>query len=203
MRDGRLYLVAPGGLDAGVLGAVIEAGVDVVQLRMKEALADEILLEAERYREVCSERDVPFVVNDRPDIALAAHADGVHLGQEDVPPTVARDILGPRAIIGRSTHSTADIDRGIDEHGRGVCDYIAVGPVFATPTAPHRAAVGLGLLRYAAERVRFPWFAIGGIDPANVADVVVAGGTRIVVVRAITLADDPAAAAKELRAALP
>lgn len=200
---GRLYLVAPGGLDTGVLGAVIEAGVDVVQLRMKEALADEILLQAERYREVCSSGDVPFIVNDRPDLALAAHADGVHLGQEDLPPIVARDILGPKALIGRSTHSPDDIRRGIDEHGRGACDYIAVGPVYATPTAPHRAAVGLDLVRYAAEHVAFPWFAIGGIDTSNVADVVRAGATRVVVVRAITLAPDPAAAAKELRASLP
>lgn len=202
MPDARLYLVTAGGMSSEVLGAVIEAGVDVVQLRMKEALAAEILWEGERYKEVCDERGVPFIVNDRPDIALALYAHGVHLGQDDLPPIVARDILGPHAIIGRSTHSREDIERAVDEHTRGVCDYIAVGPVHPTPTAPGRPPVGYELVRYAAERVTFPWFAIGGLDASNVADVVAAGARRIVVVRAIALADDPAAAAKELKEAL-
>src|SRR5439155_3178606 len=120
--------------DAKTLGAVIDAGVGVVQLRMKDTDAAEILRAGERFTAVCARRGVPLIVNDRPDIALALEADGVHLGQDDVPPVVARSILGPRAIIGRSTHSTDDVDRAVAEHGDRLCDYIAVGPVHETPT---------------------------------------------------------------------
>jgi thiamine-phosphate pyrophosphorylase len=141
-------------------------------------------------------------VNDRPDIALALEAEGVHLGQDDVPPMIARSILGPVAIIGRSTHSVEDIDRAMTEHAAGLCDYIAVGPVHETPTKSGRRAVGYDLLRYAAGRVPFPWFAIGGIDPTNVADVLEAGAGRIVVVRAIAESADPVATAKQLAEAL-
>lgn len=198
----RLYLVAPGGFPSEVLEAVIDAGVDVVQLRMKEAEAGEILREGERFKEVCKSRSVPFIVNDRPDIALALRADGVHLGQDDLPPAFARDILGPQAIVGRSTHSPTDIARALAEHADGSCDYIAVGPVHETPTAPGRPAVGYDLVRYAAENLTFPWFAIGAIDTTNVVEAVAAGARRIVVVRAITQAPDPATAAKELKEAL-
>ncbi len=201
--DGRLYVCFPGEFPVDVLGSVIEAGVDVVQLRMKDAEAKEIIEIADQFAHVCRDLDVPFIVNDRPDIAFAIAADGVHLGQDDLAPPAAREICGPGAIIGRSTHSTSDIERAIAEHAGGCADYIAVGPVNETPTKPGRPAVGLELVEHAVATVDFPWFAIGGIDTTNVDDVVKAGATRIVVVRAITEADDPVDAAKRLRGALP
>jgi thiamine-phosphate pyrophosphorylase len=203
LSDRRLYVCFPGEFPVDVLGSVIEAGVDVVQLRMKDAEAAEIIEIADQMQHVCRDLDVPFIVNDRPDIAVALQADGVHLGQDDLPPGIAREIVGAGTIIGRSTHSTDDIARGVAEHAQGCADYIAVGPINATPTKPGRPGVGLGLIEHAAATVDFPWFAIGGIDTANVADVVKAGATRIVVVRAITEADDPVDAAKRLRDRLP
>ena len=202
LERARLYLVAPGEFPVDVLASVIEAGVDIVQLRMKDAEASEILEVGDAWMRVCASAGVPLIVNDRPDIALALGADGVHLGQDDLPPAVARTILGPDAIIGRSTHSIDDIDRAVAEHAAGLCDYIAVGPVHETPTKPGRASTGYELLAYAARTVSFPWFAIGGIDLSNVEDVMAAGAGRIVVVRAITQAPDPVQAAKELAAAL-
>lgn len=202
LADATLYLVAPGQFPSDVLESVIEAGVDIVQLRMKEDDASHVITQAARFDAACSPRGVPLVINDRPDIAVAVDADGVHLGQDDLPPTVARTILGPRAIIGRSTHTHDDVDRALDEHDAGLCDYVAVGPVYETPTKPGRPGVGLDLVRYAAERVSFPWFAIGGIDESNIGDVKQAGARRVVVVRAITLVPDPAAAAARLARAL-
>jgi thiamine-phosphate pyrophosphorylase len=201
--SGRLYVCFPGEFPVDLLDSVIEAGVDVVQLRMKDAEANEIIEIADQFQHVCRDYGVPFIVNDRPDIAYALRADGVHLGQDDLPPGVAREILGRDAIIGRSTHSIDDIDRAIAEQAQGCADYIAVGPINETPTKPGRPAVGLALIEHAAATVSFPWFAIGGIDQTNVDDVVKAGATRIVVVRAITEADDPVDAAKRLRDSLP
>lgn len=199
----KLYLVAAGELPTDVLQSVIEAGVDVVQLRMKDAEAAEVIEIGDQFRGVCEAAGVPFVVNDRPDIALALGADGVHLGQDDLPPGVAREIVGPEVVIGRSTHSTADIDRAREEHTKGLADYIAVGPVYETPTKPGRPSVGPELLREAAGRVSFPWFAIGGINSMNVGGLVDVGARRVVVVRAITESADPIRAVVELRAALP
>jgi len=200
----RLYLCAPGEFPVDLLDTVIAAGVDIVQLRMKDAEAAEVIEIGERWMGVCEDRRVPLVVNDRPDIALALAADGVHLGQDDLPPIVARQILGPDAIIGRSTHSESDIELALKEHAGGLADYIAVGPVHATPTKLGRPGVGVGLVAHAARVVPgdLPWFAIGGIDPANVDDVTGAGASRIVVVRAITEADDPVSAVAALRAGL-
>jgi thiamine-phosphate pyrophosphorylase len=202
LEDARLYLVAPGEFPTDVLGAVIAAGVDIVQLRMKDADVSEILEIGEQWMGVCEDSGVPLVINDRPDIALALGADGVHLGQDDLPPFVAREIVGPDMLIGRSTHSTSDIARAVHEHEDGLADYIAVGPIWETPTGPGKPGTGLGLVRHAASAVRFPWFGIGAIDTSSVGDVVAAGATRIVVVRAITLADDPLAAVGALRGAL-
>jgi thiamine-phosphate pyrophosphorylase len=199
----RLYLVAPGEFPVDVLEVVIEAGVDVVQLRMKDADAAEVMQIGEQWMGLCENRGVPFIINDRPDVALALAADGVHLGQDDLPPVVARDILGPQAIIGRSTHSPADVDLALREHADGLADYIAVGPVHSTPTKEGRPGTGLGLIAHAAATVKLPWFAIGGLDPSNVGDVVRAGASRIVVVRAITLAADPVSAVESLRSSLP
>lgn len=202
-EQAKLYLVAAGELPTDLLQSVIESGVDVVQLRMKEGEAAEIIEIGDQFRGVCEAAGVPFVVNDRSDIALALGADGVHLGQDDLPPAVAREIVGPDVFIGRSTHSTADIDRALEEHGAGLADYIAVGPVYETPTKPGRAAVGPELLREAAARVTFPWFAIGGINPMNLGGLVEMGTRRVVVVRAITESADPIRAVVELRNALP
>lgn len=189
----RLYLITPARPDLeSFLEAAVRGGVDIVQVREKE-LADGLLLaELERAREVTRRLGVPLVVNDRPDLALLAGADFVHVGQEDVPVEQARRFgIG----VGLSTHAREEIDAAAS-------DYIAVGPVFETPTKAGRPAVGLELVRYAAARARLPWFAIGGIDAANVAEVVAAGARRVAVVRAIGDAADPERAARELLRAL-
>jgi thiamine-phosphate pyrophosphorylase len=191
----RLYLVTNGGRNdlPDFLEAVLEAGVDAVQIREKTAEAGEVIRRGEAFREACERHGALFIVNDRPDVAVALHADGVHLGQDDLPPGAARDILGPDGIIGLSTHSEEQLDAVPDD-----CDYVCVGPVWETPTKPGRPAVGLDLVRYAAERERRPWFAIGGIDSENLSDVVGAGARRIVVVRAITEASRPPDAVRTL-----
>ncbi|MGH2758798.1 MAG: thiamine phosphate synthase [Actinomycetota bacterium] len=198
----KLYLVAPGELPVDVVRSVIEAGVDLVQLRMKEADAAEVIEIGDQFRAACEEAKVLFVVNDRPDIALALGADGVHLGQDDLPPDVARDIVGPDVVIGRSTHSTANLQLARTEYDAGCADYIAVGPVYETPTAPGKRAVGPELVTEAAESITFPWFAIGGINSRNIGGILDAGAHRIVVVRAITESADPIRAVAELRRAL-
>jgi thiamine-phosphate pyrophosphorylase len=200
----RLYLVAPARLAAGRLAELVDelaaAGVDLIQLREKDADAAELLRVGEPVVAACRAAGIPFVVNDRPDVALALGADGVHLGQDDVPPWVARRVM-PRGLVGRSTHSAEQIDAEV--RAREPPDYIAVGPVHRTPTKPGRPAVGLELVRHAAATVTsVPWFAIGGIDHGTLPNVVEAGARRVVVVRAITEARDPAAAARSLRAVL-
>jgi thiamine-phosphate pyrophosphorylase len=198
----RLYLVTDG-RDGGqelrtFLDAVLGAGVDVIQLREKELEAGPILERAEIFREACDRHGVPFIVNDRADLTFAAGADGVHLGQDDLPVGAARHLLGRNVIIGRSTHDPDQLRRAVLED----VDYIAVGPVHETPTKPGRPAAGIELVRLAAAEVTKPWFAIGGIDASNIAAVRGAGARRIVVVRAVTTAPDPAAAVGALRAAL-
>jgi thiamine-phosphate pyrophosphorylase len=191
--DARLYLITGARPDLeSFLEAAVRGGVDLVQLREK-ALADgELLPVLEEARSITRRLGVPLVVNDRPDLAVLVGADYVHLGQDDLPAAAARRFGIP---VGLSTHSPAELDRA-------EADYVGVGPVHATPTKEGRPAVGLELVRYAAEHARVPWFAIGGIDAGNVADVVAAGATRVAVVRAIGDADDPERAAAELRAAL-
>ena len=190
-------------LAAGPLSELVpdlaDAGVDLVQLRDKQREASDILRAGEPIAAACHAAGVPFIVNDRPDVALALDADGVHLGQDDLPADVARRILGER-IVGRSTHSRAQIDA--ETTLADPPSYIAVGPLYPTPTKEGRLGVGLDLVRYAAGRVPFPWFAIGGLDAATLPGAVAAGARRAVVVRAITEAPDPVAAAAELRAAL-
>ena len=202
LDEARLYLVAPARLAAGELAALVPelaaAGVDVVQLREKELEAGDLLRLGEPIAEACRASGVPFVVNDRPDVALALGADGVHLGQNDLPVAVARRIL-PDALIGLSTHSPTEAEAAT----RAGVDYFAVGPVYETPTKPGRPAAGLELVAQVASLpTELPWFAIGGIDLSTVGEVLAAGATRIVVVRAITEAADPAAAAAALRRAL-
>jgi thiamine-phosphate pyrophosphorylase len=203
LERSKLYLVAPGEFPVDLLQSTIEAGVDMVKLRMKDAEAAEVLEIGGHFRSVCEPSGVPLIVNDRPDVALALGADGVHLGQEDLPPSIAREILGPDVLIGRSTHSTEDIEHVRSEHAEGFADYIAVGPVYETPTKPGRPAVGLDLLKEASAGVTFPWFAIGGINTTNIAGVVEVGVRRVVVVRAITESADPLGAVEALRRSLP
>ncbi len=199
LRDARLYLVTGDRPDLDAfLGSVLEAGVDIVQLREKQMDARSILALAVRFRAACDRHGALFILNDRADLALAAGADGVHLGQDDLPPALARRILGDGAIIGRSTHTPDQMRAALDEP----VDYVAVGPVFETPTKPGRPAAGFDVLRLAAKECGKPWFAIGGLDPGTVGQAVDAGATRIAVVRAIERADDPAEAVRRLRAAL-
>lgn len=199
LEDARLYLVAGAELEAGPLvdlvGDLVDAGVDLIQLREKEMEAGDILRAGAPIAEACRAAGVDFVVNDRPDIALALGA-GVHVGQNDVPVDVARAMI-PGRIVGLSTHSEDEVD-GALALGDGI-DYFASGPVFETPTKLGRPPVGLGLISYAAARANRPWFAIGGINESNLAEVMGAGARRVVVVRAITEARDPVAAAARLR----
>jgi thiamine-phosphate pyrophosphorylase len=202
LQTARLYLVTPGDPPAGPLDEflprVLEAGVDIVQLRDKHLEARPLLELATVVRRRTREFGALFFVNDRVDLAIAAEADGVHVGQQDLSPAEARRQMGPEALVGLSTHAPGEILAAASSEA----DYIAVGPVHATPTKPGRAAVGTELVRFAAERAAQPFFAIGGIDVGNVAAVLEAGATRIAVVRALTEAEDPGAAARRLSEAL-
>jgi thiamine-phosphate pyrophosphorylase len=198
IAEARLYLVCDARPRA-FLDAALRGGVDVIQLRDK-SLADDALLEAAReFRAAADAHGALFVLNDRPELVAACGADGVHVGQDDMAPAAARALVGPDAIVGRSTHALAQADAADADPD---VDYLAVGPVHATPTKPGRPAAGLDYVEYAAHRVQRPWFAIGGLDAGNVHEVLERGATRIVVVRAIAHAEDPEAAARELRAAL-
>jgi thiamine-phosphate pyrophosphorylase len=202
LSHARLYLVCGEASDE-FLRAALRGGVDIVQLRMKASSDAEIVTVARRFARACAAHDVLFILNDRPDLVAAAGADGVHVGQDDTPTAQARTIVGPERLVGLSTHSPAQIDaaaRG-DGCGSGV-DYIGVGPVHETPTKPGRPAVGLELVRYAAGHAAVPFFAIGGIDPGNLAGVRAAGARRVAIVRALTEAADPERAARELRTQL-
>jgi thiamine-phosphate pyrophosphorylase len=199
----RLYVVtdarqSPAQVEA-VVAAACQGGADVVQLRRKDDAGLETLRLAERCRRLTAEAGVLFVVNDRVDVAMAADADGVHLGQDDLPVAVARR-LWPGRLVGRSTHS---LEQAVAAVAEGA-DYVGVGPVYATPTKPGRAAVGLSLVAAVAASalVRVPWFAIGGIDADCVGGVVAAGARRVAVVRAVCEAGDVAAAVRSLRAAV-
>jgi thiamine-phosphate pyrophosphorylase len=200
LQRAALYLVCatrPGGRALGdVLAAALEGGVDVVQLRDKHATDEELLAAAAIARRRCDAAGALLILNDRPDLVAAAGADGCHVGQDDMDVAAARALAGAQALVGRSTHTPADIAAA------GDADYIGVGPVYATPTKPGRPAVGLELVRHAAEHAPVPFFAIGGIDAANAGAVVAAGARRIAVVRAIADAADPRSAAAGLRAAL-
>ena len=198
LAQARLYFVTDAGTGEHVLGEALAGGVDVLQLREKDATDDEILAAAATFRALCSEHGALFVLNDRPDLALAAGADGVHVGQEDEPVAAVRERVGPDLLIGLSTHSDEQLAAGLETDA----DYVCVGPVYATPTKPDYPAVGLDLVRRAAETVTRPWFAIGGIDGTNVTEVAAAGARRVVVVRAIRDAPDARAAAAGLRAAV-
>jgi thiamine-phosphate pyrophosphorylase len=195
----RLYLCTPDRPDLGqFLEACISGGVDVVQLRDKLLEARPLLQRARLAALVCRDLGVPFILNDRPDLALEAGADGVHVGQEDAPPSLARRILGAGAIVGYSTHSSEQLD----DARREPVDYVSAGPVVPTPTKPGRPGTGLDYLGYAASHARRPWFVTGGVTPETVPGMAAAGARRFVVVRWLTQAPDARAAAVALRQAI-
>lgn len=205
LERARLYVVTGARQDEGdlpaFLAAVLEAGADIIQLREKDAEAGDILRWSEVFRAAADRHDALFVVNDRADLAVASGADGVHLGQNDLSPSWARQLVGADAIIGLSTHSAAEFDAGDPE-----ADYLCVGPLYATPTKPGRPATGLDVVTHAATRSRNgverrPWFAIGGIDGRSLPGVIAAGAERIVVVRAAA-GPDPKASVGILLAGL-
>ncbi len=202
----RLYLVCPPLFDAGSTGggserlpellrAAAAGGVEVVQLREKELPDEELVSVAHAARALCERLGMLFVVNDRPGVASEAGADGVHVGQDDMPVADVRELVGEDMLIGLSTHTPAEVDAADPE----LVDYIGVGPVHATPTKPGRPAVGLELVRHACEHARVPFFAIGGLDAGNLGEVLQAGASRVCVLRAVSDAADPEAAARVLR----
>jgi thiamine-phosphate pyrophosphorylase len=197
LADARLYLCTGSrsrqGDLASFLDAVLSNGVDIVQLREKGLEAREELRLLEIFATAAQRHGKLFAVNDRADVALAAAAPVLHLGQDDLPVADARRVVGDEVVIGRSTHSVAQADAAEVESG---VDYFCTGPTWTTPTKPGRPAAGLGLLAHAAASAVRPWFAIGGIESlARLDDVLAAGARRVVVVRAITEAEDPGAAA--------
>ncbi|HVX20171.1 MAG TPA: thiamine phosphate synthase [Acidimicrobiales bacterium] len=195
----RLYLCTPDRPDLErFVDACLTGGVDVVQLRDKHLDARPLLDRARLLRRVCADHDAPFVLNDRPDLALEAGADGVHVGQDDAPPSLARRILGPTAIVGLSTHSPADLKGALDEP----VDYLSAGPVVATPTKPGRPGTGIDYAAEATARSPRPVFVTGGVTPDTVPGLAAAGIRHFVVVRWLTDADDPEAAARALRQAI-
>jgi thiamine-phosphate pyrophosphorylase len=228
----RLYLVCGARVDDGdlpdLLRAAVAGGVEVVQLREKHLGDEELVAVADAARALCERLGALFIVNDRPWAALEAGADGVHVGQDDLPVAEVRELVGPDMLVGLSTHTPGQIDKAVrlgrsgetvlDSPTRSTThsvaamnaagdlpqgpDYIGVGPVHTTPTKPGRAAVGLELVRYAAAHAQIPFFAIGGIEAGNASFAIEAGARRVAVVRAIAEAEAPGRAAHVLRALL-
>ena len=190
----KLYLVLAAG-DTRVLEPALRGGVDVVQLRDKELGDDELIAAAEPFRKACKRHRALFILNDRPDLVAVCGADGVHVGRSDASVEEARALVGPERLVGLSVSTFEELQ---DVAG---ADYVGV-TAFATPTKEDAVAGGLELIRDAAAALTVPWVAIGGIDLGNVAEVVAAGAPGVAVVRAIRDAEDPEAAARELRAAL-
>jgi thiamine-phosphate pyrophosphorylase len=212
LATASLYLCTDARRERGDLAqfadAALAGGVDIIQLRDKGSAGEQQFgpLEARQELEALAiladaarRHNALLAVNDRADIALAAGADVLHLGQDDLPLTVARDVLGAETLIGRSTHDLTQVRAAATED----VDYFCVGPCWPTPTKPGRPAPGVDLVRAAAELATDkPWFAIGGIDAQRLPEVLAAGARRVVVVRAITGADDPRAAAQQLKSVL-
>lgn len=204
LRTARLYFICEalprGSSPEPLLHAALSGGAGIVQLREKELGREEIERSAQTFSRLCASYSALFIVNDDPYLARTCDADGVHLGQDDMPVAEAREILGPDMVIGLSTHSKEQIaaSGGMSSS----VDYISVGPIWETPTKRGRPGVGLELIEHAAEHAPHPFFAIGGIDPSNAARVAAAGAARLGAVRAIRDAADPEGAAGSLRAAL-
>jgi thiamine-phosphate pyrophosphorylase len=204
----KLYLVCdakPGGRELPeVIRPAIAGGVEVVQLREKQLGDEELVAVANAAHALCERLGALLIVNDRPLVARESGADGLHVGQDDLPVQQARELVGPDVLIGLSTHAPAEIDAAEPNAADGtpLVDYIGVGPVHETPTKPGRPAVGTELVAYAAQHAKVPFFAIGGLNATNLHEVLAAGATRAVVLRAIAEAADPEAAARELRGLL-
>ncbi len=202
LSSARLYVVtgareAQGDL-AEFVDEILAAGVDIVQLREKDAEAADLLRWGETFKASAARHGAMFVLNDRPDVAAVLEADGVHVGQNDLPVEASRRFVGRQAVIGLSTHDPQQLETASPD-----ADYVCVGPVYETPTKEGRAATGLDYVRYAAQRETRPWFAIGGINEETLPEVVEAGAKRIVVVRAVTEANDPAESVRRLLKGLP
>lgn len=189
LKNSALYLVTlPSENLLPIVNEALQGGVSLVQYRDKEIADDNIrLAQAGQLCQLCHEYNALFIINDRVDLAVAVDADGVHLGQQDIPIKLAREILGSQKIIGRSTTNPEEMKQAIAEGA----DYIGVGPVYKTPTKPTKAAAGFEYVRYAAVNASIPWFAIGGIDLNNLPNVLEAGAQRVAVVRAIMQTDQP------------
>ena len=188
LKLSRLYLVtSPLDNLLPIVEQALQAGVTLVQYRDKHADDEVRLQNARQLCQLCHQYGALFIVNDRVDLALAVNADGVHLGQQDMPIALARQLLGTQKLIGRSTHCPDDLHAALAEGA----DYIGVGPVYETPTKAGRAAAGLDYVRYAAKHATVPWFAIGSVDHTNLQEVMDAGADRVAIVRAIMQAENP------------
>jgi thiamine-phosphate pyrophosphorylase len=194
----RLYLCTPDRPDLGpFVEACILGGVDVVQLRDKDLADADLVARARIVQEVCARHQVPFILNDRPDLARAVGADGVHVGQDDAPVGEARRLVGDRALVGLSTHASTELQSAIDR--QLPVDYLSAGPVQATPTKPGRPGTGLDYIREAVSRSPWPVWITGGVDPETVGAMIAVGARHFVVVRWLTEAEDPGDHARRLR----
>ncbi|NNN14139.1 MAG: thiamine phosphate synthase [Acidimicrobiaceae bacterium] len=193
---GLIYLCTPIRPDlAGFVASCIKGGVNIVQLREKNAEAKEVIEAAKAVKRVCSDFAVPFILNDRIDLALEVEADGCHLGQDDAPISLARRILPKSSILGLSTHSPVELEKG----NQTDADYLSVGPIVATPTKPGRPGTTIEYLQYAKKYSTKPFFVTGGVSPESIENLVFAGARGFVVVRYLTESADPEASAKSLR----
>lgn len=194
-----LYLCTPLRADlTDFLSSCLRGGVDIVQLREKSASNDEIARAAVQCLEVCREFGVPFIVNDSPELAAEVHADGVHVGQDDVSVARCRELLGDEAIVGLSTHALDELDAALDQP----VTYLSAGPIEATPTKPGRPGTGPDYVVAAVERATVPVFVTGGVTPERIGPLGRLGARHFVVVRALTESSDPEASARALRAAI-
>ncbi len=203
----RLYLCTPDRPDLeAFLVDCISGGVDVVQLRDKHLDDATTVARARLAQRVCADHGVPFVLNDRPDLALESGADGVHVGQDDIDPVAARALLGPDALLGLSTHQPPElavaIGHGVPSTSPAPVDYVSAGPVVPTPTKPGRPGTGLGYVTHAVTQSPWPVWVTGGASPDSVGALVTAGARHVVVVRWITESSNPGAAARALRQAI-
>ncbi|MEM8638941.1 MAG: thiamine phosphate synthase [Cyanobacteria bacterium P01_G01_bin.54] len=195
LQQTHLYLITSAVQNLfGVVEGALQGGVRLVQYREKTADDTVRLTQARKIRELCAQYGALFIMNDRPDLALALDADGVHLGQADAPIAVARELLGPERLIGRSTNNPGHLEQAIAQGA----DYVGVGPVYETPTKPGRAAAGLDYVRHATAHCPIPWYAIGGVDAQNLPEIQQAGGSRVAVVRAIMQAENPTQISQDL-----
>lgn len=195
LQQAQLYLVtAPADNVYTVVESALQGGLQIVQYREKTGNDCDRLIVAQQLKTLCQKYGALFLINDRVDLAIAVDADGVHLGQQDLPIAVARNLLGSDRLIGRSTTNPDEMAKALSEGA----DYIGVGPVYATPTKPGKPAAGLEYVRYAAAHSPVPYFAIGGINAQNLDEVMAAGGDRVAIVRALMHADDPAATSRSL-----